>query len=141
MELRFCDELGGDGFGWIVDEPMARASHALVADGKVWLVDPLAWPAAIDHARTLGEPAGVVQLLDRHNRDCGALAEQLGIPHVVAPDELSGSPFELVPIMRRKRWREVCWQPRGSATASSASPGWIPTRCARSNGSTWASTR
>ena len=39
MELRFCDDLGPDGFGWIVEEAMTRTSHALAADGRVWLVD------------------------------------------------------------------------------------------------------
>ena len=63
-------------------------------------------------ARGLGEPAGVIQLLDRHHRDCAALAKRLGVPHLVAPDELPGGPFTFVPIMRRKRWREsALWWP------------------------------
>jgi myo-inositol-1(or 4)-monophosphatase len=37
---RFCDE-AAFGFGWIRDELIGRCSHALVADGRVWLVDPL----------------------------------------------------------------------------------------------------
>jgi hypothetical protein len=110
--FRFCDDLGAEGFGWSVEEAMTRTSHALAADGKVWLVDALDWPEAIDRALELGEPAGVIQLLDRHDRDCAALAEQLGVPHVVAPDELAGSPFSFVPVMRRKRWREsALWWP------------------------------
>jgi hypothetical protein len=112
MRFRFCDDLGVNGFGWIVDEVMTRTSHALAADGKVWLVDALDWPEAIDRALALGEPAGVVQLLDRHDRDCAALASRLGVPHVVAPDDLSGSPFTFIPVMRRKRWREsALWRP------------------------------
>ena len=91
MTFRFCDDLGPDGFGWIVEEAMTRTSHALAADGKVWLVDALDWPDAIDRALELGEPAGVIQLLDRHNRDCASLAARLGVPHVVAPDELPGT--------------------------------------------------
>ena len=106
MEVRFCDERGTAGFSWIVEEPMTRTSHALVEDGRVWLVDPVDWPEAIDRALSLAQPAGVIQLLDRHNRDCVALAERLGVPRVVAPDDLPGSPFECVPIMRRKRWQE-----------------------------------
>jgi hypothetical protein len=106
VELRFCDDFGPDGFGWIVEEAMTRASHVLAAEGRVWLVDPIDWPDAIDRALTLGAPAGVIQLLDRHHRDCAALAERLRVPHVVAPDELPGSPFALVPVMRWKRWRE-----------------------------------
>jgi hypothetical protein len=112
MDLRFCDDLGQNGFSWIVDEPMTRTSHALVAAGKVWLIDPVDWPDAIDRALALGEPAGVLQLLDRHNRDCAAIAERLQIPHLVAPDEVPGSPFECIAVKRRKRWRETAlWWP------------------------------
>jgi hypothetical protein len=112
MEFRYCDDLGADGFGWIVEEAMTRASHALVADGRVCLVDPLDWPEAIDRALGLGEPAGVIQLLDRHDRDCAALAARLDVPHLVAPDDVPGSPFECVPIMRRRWWREsALWWP------------------------------
>jgi hypothetical protein len=112
MQFRFCDDLGANGFGWIVDEAMKRTSHALAADGNVWLVDALDWPEAIDSARSLGEPVGVIQLLDRHDRDCAALASRLGVPHVLVPEELPGSPFECVPVMRRKRWREsALWWP------------------------------
>ena len=112
MELRLCDDFGPDGFGWIVEEAITRTSHALAANGKVWFVDALDWPEAIDRALELGEPAGVVQLLDRHDRDCAALAARLGVPHVVVPDELPGSPFTFVPVMRRRRWRESgLWWP------------------------------
>jgi hypothetical protein len=112
MRFRLCDDLGPDGFGWVADEAATRTSHALAADGKVWLVDAVDWPDAVDRAAELGEPAGVVQLLDRHNRDCAALASRLGVPHVVVPDELAGSPFEIVSVLQRKRWREVAlWWP------------------------------
>jgi hypothetical protein len=110
--IRFCDDFGPDGFSWIVDEPMTRTSHALAAHGKVWLVDPVDWPEAVERARELGEPAGVIQLLDRHTRDCATLAERLGVAHHVTSDELPGSPFELVSVMRRKRWQErALWWP------------------------------
>ncbi|MDH4103344.1 MAG: hypothetical protein OEW52_04040 [Thermoleophilia bacterium] len=112
MRLSFCNDLGRHGFSWIVDEPMTRTAHALAAAGNVWLVDPIDWPDAIDRALALGEPAGVLQLLDRHNRDCGALAERLGVPHLVAPDEVPGSPFECIAVKRMKRWRETAlWLP------------------------------
>jgi hypothetical protein len=112
MTFRFCDDLGPDGFGWIVEEAATRTCHALAADGRVWLVDALDWPEAIDRALALGEPAGVIQLLDRHNRDCAALATRLGVAHLVVPAAVVGSPFELVPVMRRKRWREsALWWP------------------------------
>jgi hypothetical protein len=112
VTFRFCDDLGADGFGWIVDDAMTRTSHALAAEGRVWLVDPLDWSEAIDRARALGEPAGVIQLLDRHDRDCAALASRLGVTHLVAWDDVRGSPFELIPIVRRRWWREsALWWP------------------------------
>ena len=112
MEVRFCDDRGEHGFSWIVDEPMARASHALAANGRLWLVDPIDCPEAIDRAIALGEPAAVLQLLDRHNRDCAAVAERLGVPHLVAPAAVPNSPFEVVDVVRRKRWQEVAlWWP------------------------------
>jgi len=112
VEFRFCDDLRADGFGWIVEEAMTRTSHALVADGKVWLVDPLNWPDAIDRALTLGKLAGVIQLLDRHDRDCATLSERFAAQHAVAPDGLAGSPFTFLSIMRRKHWREsALWWP------------------------------
>jgi hypothetical protein len=80
MEMRFCDDLGPDGFGWMVEEAGTRTSHALAADGRVWLLDALDWPEAVDRALALGEPAGVVQLIDRHDRDCAALAARFGVP-------------------------------------------------------------
>jgi hypothetical protein len=111
--FRFCDDAGADGFGWIAEEAMTRTSHALAADGKVWLVDALDWPDAIDRATKLGEPAGVIQLLDRHHRDCEALASRLGVSHAIAPDDLPGSPFTVIPIVRRSRWREsALWWPQ-----------------------------
>ena len=106
MTFRFCDELGPDGFGWLVEETMTRTSHALAADGRVWLVDALDWPEAIDRALGLGEPAGVIQLLDRHNRDCAPLAQRLRVPLHVVPDDLPGTSFECIPIMGWRFWRE-----------------------------------
>ena len=85
MDARFCDELGPEGFGWIVGEAMTRTSHALAAERGVWLVDAIDWPDAPERALEPGEPAGVIQLLDRHDGDCAALAERLGVPHIVAP--------------------------------------------------------
>ena len=112
MELRFCDDFGADGFSWIVDEPMTRTSHALASDGKVWLVDPVDWPDAIERARMLGKPTAVLQLLDRHNRDCATIASRLAIPHIVVPDDLPGTPFECVSVKRMRRWEETAlWWP------------------------------
>ena len=107
-----CDDRGVRGFSWIVDEPATRTSHALAADGRVWLVDPVRFEPALERAQTLGRPAAVIQLLDRHNRDCASLAAELGVPHLVAPDSIPDSPFETIPVRRTKRWRETAlWWP------------------------------
>jgi hypothetical protein len=112
--VRFVDEIGF-AFGWIAPEPrfMQRASHALAVDGRVWLIDPVADESALGRARELGEAAGVVQLLDRHGRDCRAVAEQLGVPHYEVPEQPpAGAPFEVWPLLRRRWWHEVAlWYP------------------------------
>jgi hypothetical protein len=100
------------GFSWVIDEPLERASHALVSNGRVWLVDPVDVPEAIERARSLGEPAAVLQLLDRHNRGCAAVAERLGVLHVKVPDTIPGSPFEAIPTIRLPGWQETSlWWP------------------------------
>ena len=112
MTTSFCDDRAEHGFSWIVDEPMTRTSHALAADGPVWLVDPVRFPPAIERARSLGEPTAVIQLLDRHNRDCASLAAELAVPHLVVPATLPDTPFDVVSVRDSKRWREVAlWWP------------------------------
>ena len=110
MTFRFCDE-SDFGFGWIAQERIARTSHALAADGRVWLVDPVRWPDAIDRARTLGEPVGVIQLLDRHSRDCAAIASELDVALLRVPERLD-APFEVVRVVNTPVWRErALWWP------------------------------
>jgi hypothetical protein len=99
------------GLTWVVPEPMERAFHALADEGRVWLVDPLADPG-LEEATGLGEPAGVLQLLDRHNRDCAEVAERLGVPHLKVPDAVPGSPFEAIAAVRLPGWKETAlWWP------------------------------
>ena len=99
------------GASWLAGDVMFRCSHALVEDGRVWLVDPVDVADAVAQAAALGEPAGVLQLLDRHNRACGAFARRLGVRHHQVPFEAVG-PFEVVPILRRRHWQEVAlWWP------------------------------
>ena len=113
--------------GWSEEERMARTSHALEADGRVWLFDVVDWPGLDDHVRQLGEPAAVVQLLDRHNRDCAAVAERLGVPHHVVPRELPGTPFELRPVVRLRFWREsALWWPERRLLLVADALGTIP---------------
>jgi hypothetical protein len=111
-EFRFCDEFEG-GFGWQVDERMERTSHAVVADDGVWVFDPLIWAPAFERIGWLGRPAGVLQLLDRHERDCAEVAAALGVPHFAVPiHELPGSGIELVQIAGSRFWRELAaWIP------------------------------
>ena len=93
---------------------MQRAYHALVDDGRVWLVDPL--DQGLDAIEGLGEPAGVLQLLDRHNRDCAAVAKRLGVPHLKVPDAVPGSPFEAISVLRVPGWKETAlWWPEREA--------------------------
>lgn len=112
--MRFVDDLGF-ALGWIAPEPrfMQRASHALVVDGRTWLVDPVAGDGVLERVRALGEPAGVVQLLDRHERDASQLAGELGVPlHRLPFAGVPGTPFRPVPILRQRFWQEVAlWWP------------------------------
>ena len=112
MTIRFCDERGTDGFSWIVDDPMTRTSHALADARRVWLVDPVHDEPALERARELGAIAAVLQLLDRHTRDCASIAAELGVPHVVTPDAIPASPFVPVTIRNSGHWRErALWWP------------------------------
>ena len=76
---------------------MHRTSHALAVDGRVWLIDPIDGDGVEERVRALGEPAGVIQLIDRHNRDCAALAARLGVPLHVVPASLPETPFRFLP--------------------------------------------
>jgi len=107
------------GLEWIAPEPppLDRASHALVDGGRVWLVDPVGGDVVLERVRALGEPAGVLQLLDRHDRDGAALASQLGVPHHRLPFEgVPGAPFDVVPVVRGPIWNELAlWWPQRRA--------------------------
>jgi hypothetical protein len=109
----FVDELPF-GFGWLeAGSFLRRCSHALAVDGKVWVLDALADGDALERVASLGEPAGVVQLLDRHGRENEAVAARLGVPlHVVPSEAPPGAPFEVVPLLRNILWSEVAlWFP------------------------------
>jgi hypothetical protein len=124
--MRIVDEIV-DAFGWIEEERMQRTSHALAADGRVWLFDVLDDPQLEARVRELGEPAAVVQLLDRHSRDCAAVAKRLGIPHYIVPSELPGTPFELRPVLRLRWWQEMAlWWPERRILLVADALGTIP---------------
>lgn len=94
------------GVTWVMDEPMARASHALAKDGRVWIIDPVDDRDAMAKVAELGEPVAVLQLLDRHNRDCQTIADRLGVPLVVLPDEVKSTPFETIDVVSNPFWKE-----------------------------------
>ena len=63
---------------WIADpsELIQRASHALVLEAGIWLIDPVDAPGITALIDDLGPVAGVVVLLDRHTRDAAAFANR-----------------------------------------------------------------
>ncbi len=100
------------GLTWVSDDAMARASHALAHDGRVWLVDPVDVPEAIERATALGEPAGVIQLFMGHNRDSQALAGRFGVPFHKVPAALPDTPFSVLGLNFGPLWKEVAlWWP------------------------------
>ena len=98
VALVFDDEFE-HGFGWSTEgERVQRTSHAIRAGGRVWLLDVVDGDGLDERIAALGEPAAVVQLLDRHNRDCAAVAERLGVPlHVTPFDARRGCALRRLP--------------------------------------------
>jgi hypothetical protein len=116
VEFRYCDETEF-AFGWLLDEFLRRTSHALVDGGRVWLVDPVAVPGIDERIREAGEPAGVIQLLDRHARDSAELARRLGVELHVVPKRRVG-PFETIDLGRRES--ALWWPERRTLVAADA---------------------
>jgi hypothetical protein len=109
------------GLTWVMDDPLLRASHALVHEGRVWYVDPVDAPEAMERAAALGEAAGVLELFMAHARDGAAVAKRLAVPHHVLPDVLPGSPFSVLNLDLGP-WKErALWWPetRGLVVAES----------------------
>ena len=134
MTVRFCDEQEF-GFGWILPEPalLQKASHVLASEGRVWLVDPDDADGVEARVRELGEPAGVIQLLDRHNRGCETWAERLGVPHHVVPvGRLDGTPFQFLVVRKGRTWKEsALWWPERRVLALGDALGTAPYYLAR----------
>jgi hypothetical protein len=97
----------GLGLTWLESDTMARAAHAVTVDGRVWLIDPFIDEAALAAAAELGTPAAVIQLLDRHNRDCAAIAQRLDVALLRLPAAVPDSPFEAISVVARPWWKEV----------------------------------
>ena len=120
---RIVDE-GEAWLGWIAPEPafMRRASHVLADAGRSWIVDPVDASGIDARIRALGEPAAVLQLLDRHARDAAVIAARLGVPHLRLPTRVEGSPLAVIPVVRRPGWREIAlwWPARGVLVVADA---------------------
>jgi hypothetical protein len=102
------------GLTWIESGGMARAAHAVREGDRVWLIDPFNDEAALKAAAELGPPAGVIQLLDRHNRDCAQLAARLEVPCLRLPASLPDTPFDVISVVSRPWWKEkALWWPGG----------------------------
>ncbi|WP_256392232.1 hypothetical protein [Natronoarchaeum rubrum] len=128
------------GLTWIAhpDEAMQRASHALVVDddsaqgdadgaggdADVWLVDPVDTPDLDETVAELGAVAGVVVLLDRHERDAAEIARRHDVPayvHATMDDvaesldadverfdaELADTGYRAIRVLDRSLWTEV----------------------------------
>lgn len=115
------------GLSWLPDasEKIARACHAIVSDGRVWVIDPVDVEGLDARIAALGEPVAVLQLLDRHNRDCAAIAERLGVPLLEVPfGGVPDSPFEAIEVVNNRKWKEVAlWWPQRRALIVAESVG------------------
>jgi hypothetical protein len=119
------DEFDG-GVGWMAypNEPMQRASHALVDGDDVWVVDPVDAEGLDEFLAEYGTVAGVVLGLDRHKRDAAAIARRHDVAvHLPPPldgvaddlaasttpfrGELANSGYESLPLVDRLGWREA----------------------------------
>ena len=133
-DFREIDRWEG-GVGWLAhpDETLQRASHALAADGEVWVVDPVDCPGLDDLLAEFGEVAGVVVGLDRHERDAAAVARRHGVsvhlprplggiagdldaPVKLVDDELDGTGYRTITVVDNALWSEVALHDADSGT-------------------------
>lgn len=111
------------GMSWIAHprEGMQRASHALATDAGVWLLDPVDAEGLDDRLADLGEVAGVVVLLDRHERDGARIADRHDVSVVRPPGitrefdaptedvtgSVPGTDYEFFTVKDWPGWHEV----------------------------------
>src|SRR4051812_44307173 len=99
------------GFTWQAGDALQRTAHALVHDGRVWLVDPFSDEQALERARAAGEIAGVLQLFVAHARDGAAIAKRLNAPFLSLPDVIRDAPFSVLSLDKLV-WKErALWWP------------------------------
>ena len=110
------------GLTWTIEESMGRSSHALRDGDDVWLIDPVDNPVGLGRAENMGNIVGVIQLLDRHGRDCEALANRFDVPLYVNADEIEDSPFDVVQVVNGRKWKETAlwWEERQALIVSEA---------------------
>ncbi|MFB6362113.1 MAG: hypothetical protein ABEH59_12440 [Halobacteriales archaeon] len=124
-----------DGVTWIAEpgKPIQRASHALLGDDGVWIVDPVDVEEIHAEIDALGDVAGVTVLIDRHKRDASAFARRYDVP-VYVPTVLgdalddAGVPVETFegglgrsgyrsrPVVSNRIWREAALVSHGGKT-------------------------
>ncbi|MGI8713569.1 MAG: hypothetical protein ACR2NR_10380 [Solirubrobacteraceae bacterium] len=104
------------GITWHESTAMSRAAHAVADGDRVWLIDPFEDAAALQAAAMLGQPAAVIQLLDRHQRDGQAIAQRLGVPLLRLPAALPDTPFTVASVAARPWWREIALWWHGERT-------------------------
>ena len=114
----------GHGLTWMVhpDEQMRRASHALVVDDEVWLVDPLDTKGLDEELAALGTVAGVVVLTNSHGRHADRLAQRHDVAiHVPAcfdedadPITAFDAPVEFLDEELADTGFELVWEKDGS---------------------------
>lgn len=124
MDITFTDG-PDDMITWIASEPsfMQRASHALVSGGATWLVDPVDAPPVRERLALLPPVAGVLQLLDRHGRDCAAMAADFDVPlHVTPRQDIAGTPFRVLIVRNGRGWHEsaLWWDDRRALVVAEA---------------------
>lgn len=110
------------GVTWLEAGGMQRTAHALRDGERVWLIDPFTDDAALAAAAELGRPVGVIQLLDRHNRDGAALARRFEVPLWRLPRTVPDSPFTVVSVVSVPGWREVAlwWEQQQALVVAEA---------------------
>lgn len=129
------DDVGDWCRGWLAPTPgfMKRASHVLYdREGTAWVIDPVAGPPLTRalEGRTVG---AVIQLMDRHNRHCEAVAARYDVPHLRTPETGEGTPFQVIPVVRQERikWIEIAlWWPERSTLVVADALGTTDYHCA-----------
>jgi hypothetical protein len=115
------------GLTWSETTGMRRAAHALRDGDQIWLIDPFEDPTALSAAQELGRPAGVIQLLDRHDRDCAKIAQRLEVPRMRVQAALPQTPFEVIRVIARPWWREMAlWWPEHDTLVVAEAVGTAP---------------